>query len=33
MVNVALFGATRHMFSMRKTNAREQARLAPYFEV
>jgi uncharacterized DUF497 family protein len=26
-------GAARHIFSMRKTNAREQARLAPYFEV
>jgi hypothetical protein len=26
-------GATRHVFSMRKANYREQARLAPYFEV
>lgn len=26
-------GATRHVFSMRKANHREQARLAPYFEV
>jgi hypothetical protein len=26
-------GATRHVFSMRKANDREQARLAPYFEV
>jgi len=26
-------GAARHIFSMRKANAREQARLAPYFEV
>lgn len=26
-------GAMRHVFSMRKTNHREQARLAPYFEV
>ena len=26
-------GATRHVFSMRKVNDREKARLAPYFEV
>lgn len=26
-------GAVRHVFSMRKANSREQARLAPYFEV
>ena len=26
-------GTTRHIFSMRKANAREQERLAPYFEV
>ena len=26
-------GATRHVFSMRKANHREKARLAPYFEV
>jgi uncharacterized protein len=26
-------GAVRHIFSMRKANHREQARLAPYFEV
>jgi len=26
-------GATRHVFSMRKANEREKARLAPYFEV
>jgi hypothetical protein len=26
-------GAARHIFSMRKANAREQARLAPYFEI
>jgi uncharacterized protein len=26
-------GAVRHIFSMRKANDREQARLAPYFEV
>jgi uncharacterized DUF497 family protein len=25
-------GATRHVFSMRKANHREKARLAPYFE-
>ena len=26
-------GTTRHVFSMRKANDREKARLAPYFEV
>lgn len=26
-------GTTRHIFSMRKANHREKARLAPYFEV
>ena len=26
-------GAVRHIFSMRKANAREQIRLAPYFEI
>lgn len=26
-------GDDRHVFSMRKANAREQAKLAPYFEV
>jgi uncharacterized DUF497 family protein len=26
-------GTARHIFSMRKANAREKARLAPYFEV
>jgi uncharacterized protein len=26
-------GSARHVFSMRKANAREQAKLAPYFEV
>ncbi|HEX6793346.1 MAG TPA: BrnT family toxin [Casimicrobiaceae bacterium] len=26
-------GAMRHIFSMRKANDREKARLAPYFEV
>jgi uncharacterized DUF497 family protein len=26
-------GDVRHIFSMRKANAREKARLAPYFEI
>ena len=26
-------GASRHIFSMRKANGREQDRLAPYFEI
>jgi uncharacterized protein len=26
-------GASRHIFSMRKANDREQERLAPYFEI
>jgi len=26
-------GGSRHIFSMRKANAREQERLAPYFEI
>jgi uncharacterized protein len=26
-------GKTRHIFSMRKANGREQERLAPYFEI
>jgi hypothetical protein len=26
-------GATRHIFSMRKANDREKARLSPYFKV
>ena len=26
-------GSTRHIFSMRKANGREQERLAPYFEI
>jgi len=26
-------GAVRHVFSMRKANEREKARLAPYFEI
>lgn len=26
-------GAARHIFSMRKANEREQARIGPYFEV
>ena len=27
------WGASRHIFSMRKANAREQERLAPYLEI
>lgn len=26
-------GSTRHVFSMRKANAREKSRLAPYFRI
>ena len=26
-------GTTRHIFSMRKANEREQARIGPYFEI
>ena len=26
-------GSVRHIFSMRKANAREKSRLAPYFEI
>ena len=33
VVGYTLRGATRHVFSMRKANDREKARLAPYFEV
>jgi uncharacterized DUF497 family protein len=33
VVGYAPRGAVRHVFSMRKANAREQARLAPYLEV
>ena len=33
VVGYTLRGATRHVFSMRKANEREKARLAPYFEV
>jgi uncharacterized DUF497 family protein len=33
VVGYAPRGASRHIFSMRKANGREQERLAPYFEV
>jgi len=33
VIGYTLRGATRHVFSMRKANDREKARLAPYFEV
>ncbi|MCC6195971.1 MAG: BrnT family toxin [Burkholderiales bacterium] len=33
VVGFAPRGASRHIFSMRKANDREQVRLAPYFEV
>jgi uncharacterized protein len=33
VVGYTLRGATRHVFSMRKANDRENPRLAPYFEV
>ena len=33
VVGYAPRGATRHIFSMRKANDREKARLAPYFAV
>ena len=33
VIGYTLRGATRHIFSMRKANDREKARLAPYFEV
>ena len=33
VVGYAPRGATRHIFSMRKANDREKARLAPYFEI
>jgi uncharacterized DUF497 family protein len=33
VVGYTLRGAVRHVFSMRKANDREKARLAPYFEV
>ena len=33
VVGYTPLGATRHVFSMRKANEREKARLAPYFEV
>ena len=33
VIGYTLRGATRHIFSMRKANDREKARLAPYFEI
>lgn len=33
VIGYAPRGATRHVFSMRKANHREKARLAPYFEI
>ena len=33
LIGYTIRGATRHVFSMRKANDREKARLAPYFEV
>lgn len=33
VIGYTIRGATRHVFSMRKANDREKARLAPYFEV
>lgn len=33
VVGYTLRGAVRHVFSMRKANNREKARLAPYFEI
>ena len=33
VVGYAPRGASRHIFSMRKANAREQERLAPYLEI
>jgi uncharacterized DUF497 family protein len=33
VIGYTLRGATRHVFSMRKANDREKARLAPYFEI
>ncbi len=33
VIGYTLRGATRQIFSMRKANDREKARLAPYFEV
>jgi hypothetical protein len=33
VVGYAVRGRMRHVFSVRKANARETARLAPYFEV
>jgi uncharacterized DUF497 family protein len=33
VIGYTIRGATRHVFSMRKANDREKARLAPYFEI
>ena len=33
VIGYTLRGTTRHVFSMRKANDREKARLAPYFEI
>ena len=33
VIGYTVRGTTRHIFSMRKANDREKARLAPYFEV
>jgi uncharacterized DUF497 family protein len=33
VVGYTVRGATRHIFSMRKANDREKARLSPYFKV
>ena len=33
VIGYTVRGATRHVFSMRKANDREKARIAPYFEV
>lgn len=33
VIGYAPRGEQRHIFSMRKANAREQARLAPYFRI
>lgn len=33
VIGYTLRGSARHVFSMRKANHREKARLAPYFEV
>lgn len=33
VIGYTMRGATRHIFSMRKANDREKARIAPYFEI